>query len=200
MRALRFAALAASSLCSMAIEGGAPAGGDPDRAKQTSLSACNKIITNIARSATKLNETIHNAALLVAEHARNYGDTTPCASLVDAMPMSHRRSLLINWFDAFTPVGVAKDGKTGKMKAHLKGRADEREAMWKLAAGKATPFYAMPDVEREPDVPTYDTVHDNIVAFVKRIENKAKEIPNEDDQRRALAEVDRLKAAAVRAA
>ena len=166
-----------------------------DRAKQTSLSAINKVITNIARSAVKLNETIAAAALMCAEHAQAYGDTEQCVRLVDAMPLSHRRSLLINWFDAFTPVGIGKDGKTGRMKGHLKGKADERDKMWNLDAGKATPFYAMPDVEREPDVPTYDTIHSNVVAFIKRIETKAGNIPNEDEKQRALGEVAALRKA-----
>lgn len=165
------------------------------REQATSLAACNKIINNIARSAVKLNETIANACLMAAEHAKSFGDTTPCAALVDALPMSHRRSLLINWFDAFTPVGIAKDGKTGKMKGHLKGKTEERDKMWNLAAGKATPFYAMPDVEREPDVPTFETLHNNVLAFVKRIEKKAEQIENLEDRAKAEAEVQKLKAA-----
>lgn len=166
-----------------------------ERAKQTSLAAINKLITGIARSAVKLNDSIHNCALMAAEHAKNYGDTDQCARLADALPMSHRRSLLINWFDAFTPIGIQKDGKTGKMKGHLKGKAEEREKMWNLPAGKATPFFAMPDVPREPDVPTFQSLHNNIVAFVKRIEKKASEIPNEGDRVKAEAEVEKLKAA-----
>lgn len=174
-----------------------PPQGDNKAAREqaNSLAACNKIIKGIARSATKLNETIHNAALMTAQHARNFGDTTPCAALVDALPMSHRRSLLINWFDAFTPVGIAKDGKTQKMKGHLKGKTEERDAMWKLDAGKATPFYAMPDVEREPDVPTFESVHNNVIAFIKRIEKKAADIPNEEERRRAEEEIGKLKGA-----
>lgn len=172
-----------------------------ERAQANSASACKKIITSIARSAVKLNETIHNAALLVSEHARNFGDTTQAALLVDAVPLSHRRSLIINWFDAFTPISVGKDGKTGNMKAHLKGKAEERDAMWQLEAGKATPFYAMPEAAKEPDMPTYDSVLDNVVAFVKRMENKVKgtqTVPGIQDaaeREKAQGVIDNLKAA-----
>lgn len=171
-----------------------------EREQANSLATCNKMIKGIARSAVKLNETIHATALLTAAHAKNFGDTTPCAALVDALPMSHRRSLLINWFDAFTPVGIAKDGKTQKMKGHLKGKSEERDKMWNLDAGKATPFYAMPDVEREPDVPTFESIHNNVVAFIKRIDKKVESIEDQDERRKAEAEVAKLKQAVAVAA
>lgn len=173
-----------------------------DRQKATSLATINKAIGSIARSAVKLNETIHNTAQMCAEHAKTYGDTDQCARLVDAMPMSHRRSLLIQWFDAFTPIGIGKDNKTGKMKGHLKGKAEERDAMWNLAPAKATPFYAMPDVEREPEVPTYDDIHTNVVSFVKRLETMITKgsgnklpMPEGEEKNKALAEVEALKQA-----
>lgn len=164
-------------------------------AKDDSLKSINKAIKAITGSAVKLNNLIHETALACAAHAKTYGDTDQCARLVDAMPMSHRRSLLINWFDSFTPVGIQKNAKTGQMKAHLKGKTEERDKMWNIDAGKATPFYAMPDVEREPDVPTYESVHNNIVAFVKRMEKKADEIANDDQKQAALEEIAALKQA-----
>lgn len=161
-------------------------------AQATSLASINKLIVNIARSAVKLNETIHAASLQCMDHAKTYGDTTPAARLVDALPMSHRRSLVINWFAAFSPVSIGKD-KTGKMKAHLSGKEEDR--VWNTEAAKATPFYAMPEAQNEPDVPTYESVHSNVVQFIKRMETKAAKIADEADKAKALAEIVNIKAA-----
>lgn len=168
---------------------------EAERKKATSLTQINKMIGSIARSAVKLNETIANTALMCLQHAKDFGDASPAARLVDALPVSHRRSLVINWFGQFSPVVIGKDGKTGKMKAHLKGTAEERDKMWMVAEAKATPFYAMPEAEREPDVPTYEAIHDNIVSFVKRIKTRAEKIENADDQKKAFDEIGKLEAA-----
>ncbi len=53
----------------------------------------------------------------------------------------------------------------------------------------------MPDVAREPDVPTFESIHSNVVAFVKRMETKAEKIENADDRAKADAEIGKLKAA-----
>lgn len=166
-----------------------------NRARQVSLAAIDKSIGAISKSASKLNEVIHATAIMCAEHAFTYGDTDQCARLVDALPMSYRRSLLIGWYEAFTPVAIAKDAKLGRMKGHLKGKTEERANMWNIEAGKATPFYAMPDAKNEPDVPTFESIHSNVVAFIKRIETKAGSIQNEDEKKRALEEVAALRKA-----
>jgi hypothetical protein len=168
---------------------------EAERAKVTSLSTINKMISGIQRSAVKLNETIHATALLCVQHAKDYGDASPAARLVDALPTSHRRSLVINWFGQFSPITIGKDGKTDKMKAHLRGNAEEREKMWMIAEAKATPFYAMPEAEREPDVPTYEGIHNNILSFIKRQETRVEKIENEDEKQKAAAEVAALKKA-----
>ena len=162
---------------------------DAERQKQTSLAAINKMITSIARSAQKLNESIHNAGLMVMQHAKDFGDTSPAARLVDALPMSHRRSLLINWFGQFSPIVVGKDAKTEKMKAHLKGTADERNKLWMLDEAKATPFWALPEAQREPDVPSYNGIHNNIVSMIDRNLTKADSIPDENEKQKAKAEL-----------
>lgn len=165
---------------------------DPKFAEQNSLKAILRDVKSLAGALAKANDNIHALAIRCMEHSQNYGDcNNTAAKLVDALPVSHRRSLLINWFAAFSPISIAKDGKTGNMKAHLSGKQEER--VWNIEGAKATPFYAMPDAEREPDVPTYESVHNNVVAFIKRIEKKAQDIENPDDRKKALDEVDQIK-------
>lgn len=171
-----------------------------DRAKATSLTNINKLIGNIARSAVKLNESIHNCAIMCFEHAENYGDCDPAARLVDAMPKSHRRSLLIGWFTTYSPIRIARSAKTDAMKGHLAGKADAKKGEegyrdWDINGAKATPFFAMPEAQREPDVPTYESLHENIVSFVKRMKTKSEKIEDEADKKKAEAEIEKLEAA-----
>jgi hypothetical protein len=158
-------------------------------AKNTSLKAINARIKSIAGTAAQLNNTIHNTAVACAEHALAYGDTDQCARLLDALPTSHRRSLLISWFEGFTAIGLGKNAKSGLMKAHLRGKAEERDAMWNIEAGKATPFYAMPEAENEPDVPTLASINSNVIAFIKRMNDKADKIVNPDERTLAKLEI-----------
>jgi hypothetical protein len=151
-------------------------------AKADSEKLLRKNIKAVAGSAVKLNDLIHNTAMQAAEHAKEYGDTNFCASLVDAMPMSHRRSLLISWFEAFSPIRVAKNNKSGLMKAHLAGKAEERDEMWQLDLGRETPFYSDAftggATAQEPDVPTLESITNNVVSFTKRLEATINGTPN----------------------
>ena len=157
----------------------------------TSLKRINTSIGNIAKSAAKLQDHIHQTALLCFQHASDYGDCSPCARLVDAIPMSHRRSLLINWFARYSPIKIAKDAKKNVMKAHLSGNKDERE--WLFDEAKANPFFALPEAEREPDVPlTFEGFRNNVINMVERLKAKAKKIEDKKEQDLALAEIDKL--------
>lgn len=171
------------------------------RAEQTSLNAINKAINGIKRSAVKLNEAIHNTGIMIMEHTKTFGDATAAGRLVDSLPMTHRRKLIIDWFDAFSPIGVNKDAKSGGMKGFLRGKTEERDALWNIEGAKATPFYAMPDAKREPDIPTYEAIHNNIISFTKRLETRINGtentpgMPEGDEKKKALAEVEALKKA-----
>lgn len=169
-------------------------------AQAASEAAINRLIASISRSATKLNEAIHNAAVLCIEHASNFGDCTSSARLVDAMPKSHRRSLLIEWFRLYSPISIAKNPKSDKMKAHLRGKADANKddegfRKWDLEGAKATPFYAIEAANKEPDVPTLVTISENIHRFIARTQKQAEKIANDDDKAEALKRLDALKKA-----
>lgn len=162
--------------------------------KATNEAKLIKDIATLKGALAKANESIHGLAVRCMEHAQNYGEVNNTAArLVDALPMSHRRNLLINWFSAFSPVTIGKDAKSGNMKGHLAGKQEER--VWNIEAAKATPFYAMPEAQREPEVPTYDSIHDNVVAFIKRMEKKAADIADNEGKDKALTEIGKLKRA-----
>ena len=164
----------------------------PNAAEGVSRSALQKDIRLLSGALTKVNLSIHTLAIRCMEHAFTYGDVmNTAAALVDAIPTSMRRSLVIDWFGHFSPITLGKDAKTGKMRGHLKGVQAER--VWNIEAAKATPFYAMVGSPEEPNVPTYESIHDNIIAFVKRMVTAVEKIPNEGDKAKALLEVTKLK-------
>jgi hypothetical protein len=177
----------------------------PNAQEAQSLKVIQTGIKGIARNAAKLNEDIHKMGILCMEHVQNFGDVlNTAARLVDAMPMSHRRSLLIQWFEAFSPIRIAKKGDS--MTGHLSGKNDAKKGEegfrdWNIEAAKATPFYAMPQAASEPDVPTYESIHSNVVAFVKRLENRingtnnAPGMPDGEDKVKAQAELAKLREA-----
>lgn len=158
--------------------------------ESTSNAAINKAIKSIATTAAKLNIAIHDCAVMCMTHAREYGDASGAARLVDAMPMSHRRSLLISWFGKNSPVTIEKNAKTGLMKAHLAGKAEER--VWNIEAAKATPFFDMPEAAKEPEVPTFDGLVSNVYAFIAKTKKAAEAIKDADDKAHALALVENL--------
>lgn len=179
---------------------------DKKKMEADSRATINKRIAHVKKTATAILAYIHETALMCMEHAQNYGDTSLAANLVDSIPLAYRRALVINWFDTFSPISIAKDGKTGKMKGHLKGKADagpkdEGYRDWQIEPAKATPFYAMPEVQNEPDVPTYETIHKNVVSFIKRMRkqiegtNERPGIQDGNEKEKALAEIAKLEEA-----
>lgn len=165
--------------------------------EKTSSRKINKQIGAISRSAKKLNDAIHECALACLIHAKNYNDCTGFKRLLDALPGTHRTSLLIKWAGLYSPISVGKDNK-GKLKAHLKGKAEERK--WLVDEARANPFFDMPEAKKgDPEIPTYDGFRGNVIAFVKKAAKIATAIGNDDDREKALAEVSALsKATGVR--
>ena len=161
--------------------------------QQSSLRAINGRIANIAKVAGKLNVSIHETAILVMQHSHAFGDCSAAARLVDAMPMSHRRGLLIKWFKTYSPISVAKSDKTKAIKAHLSGKAEERT--WRIDEAKANPFFSMTGIEDEPDMPSYESIHNNVVSYLERMKKMTDKIENATDKARALEELAKLKTA-----
>jgi hypothetical protein len=174
--------------------------------EQNSLKAIAKMVRGISQSAVKLNEAIAATAVLCIEHAQNYGDVNNTAvRLCEALPMTHRRNLLIEWFAAFSPITIAKKGNV--LKGHLAGKAEDR--VWNIEGARATPFYTFNQdrINQEPDMPTYESLHSNVVAFVSRLEKvidgTPKKAPGEagykprmpdgPDRDKAVAELNALK-------
>jgi hypothetical protein len=122
-----------------------------------------KIDGNIKRVVTngqKLNVLIHETAVLIANHAKEHGDCTRALTLVKAMPASMRRTMLIKWFDTFTPIRVllAAD-KVGILKDTAKTFVP-----FDVEAGDAKPFYELAE-----ETPEKEYSFDKLVAMVEQL-------------------------------
>jgi hypothetical protein len=138
-----------------------------------SLKIIQKNIKAITTNAAKLNVMIHDTAVLIAEHALAHGDCTPAQGLVNAMPASMRRTMLVMWFDKFTPIVVKADNPAWNSKMHKEG--SKLFVPFDIEAGRATPFYEL--AEQNPEGKTLDfaALVKMVEAIGKRIEKKIEE-------------------------
>ena len=141
--------------------------------EQTSNKAINKSIDRVRTNATALNELIHTTGLLVMAHASQYNDVTGAARLIDAMPKSHRRGLMMTWFERYSPIIV--ESKAGAIKAHQAKDGSAKAKRYDIDGATANPFYAMPEVNVEPDMFTIEDANEAIERIVKRIEKQLKD-------------------------
>src|ERR1700747_2422476 len=116
-------------------------------------------IVLVRTNSAALNELIQNTAMDILEHARQHKDCTRAQQLVNAMPRSFRRSILIEWFATFSPI-VTKDSDDWNAKMHKPDSKLFRP--FDLEGAAAKPWYEM--AEDKPEK-TYD-----FAALVKMVE------------------------------
>jgi hypothetical protein len=126
-----------------------------------SLKIIDRNIRTITTNVKKLNELIHTTAVLIMAHAEQHGDCTRALTLVKAMPASFRRSMLIKWFEEYSPIRVSvTNDRVGILPKTAKNYRD-----FDVKAGTETPFYEI--AERNPEK-EYD-----FDALVKMVESLA---------------------------
>lgn len=65
----------------------------------------------------KINQYVHETAMLILNHAKEHGDCSTAQGLVNAMPRSARKLALVSWFSKFSPI-VVKDDDNWVAKMH----------------------------------------------------------------------------------
>lgn len=155
-------------------------------AEQTSLKAINSNISKIRGAGSKLNDAIHTTGLMILAHSQAYNDCTGAARLVDAMPKTHRRALVIKWFEMFSPIVIDKKGD--QMNAHLAKDGSPKNKKYNIEGAKANPFHNLPEVQNEPGLFTFEDLQDAINRLVARAERMLK------DNRVAAGDIDTVKA------
>lgn len=126
-------------------------------------------IVSIARNAETMNADIQTIAVAILEHAQAHGDCTRALRLVQALPKSFRRNLLITWFATYSPIGMnVNTGKVGFHKANSK-----LFRPFDIKTAKTVMWYNQPQQEAEdlPDTTIVD-VREAVSKLVKRLQKK----------------------------
>src|ERR1043165_3049061 len=83
----------------------------------SSLKAIDRNIRNIAVKGAALNELIQQTAVDIIRHAQAHGDCSRALKLVQAMPVSFRRTKVVKFFAEYSPIQMdVKKGKVGLRK------------------------------------------------------------------------------------
>lgn len=104
----------------------------------------------ILKSGVELNELIQKVAVAIVLHASVHGDCTRALKLVQAMPKSFRRNLLITWFATYSPIGM--NLSTGKCGLHRETSKLYRP--FDVDGAKITPWYNQPQAAEEDALDT----------------------------------------------
>jgi hypothetical protein len=148
---------------------------------QTSSRQVNGAIKAVRTSADKYNKNVQTAIELIIAHADLYGDCTGAGRLLEAMPRSNRRSLVISHFADYSPINVRK-GKEGEgFTATLRKQDDTKYKPFNLEGVKANLWHMRPEAQTLPDTVTYQTVIDDFDKFCQAEHRKGEKVKAEAD-------------------
>lgn len=133
------------------------------------LKTINKRIAYIMRNTASMNVYVQETAVGILEHAKETGDCTAALRLVQALPKSYRRGLLINWFGAYSPIGM--NVGTGKVGFHRPEAKAFRP--FDIDAARINPWYDSAEANREdlPDTTT-DEAQKKIFGVAKGLQKR----------------------------
>lgn len=156
-----------------------------------SLKTIDGNIKRIVTNAAKLNQLIHTTAMLIVEHAKEHGDCTRAQTLVNAMPASMRKTMLVLWFSTFTPIVVKADDTAWNAKMHKEGT--KLFVPFDLDAARETPFFTLAEQNPEAKILDFAALVKLVEGLGKRIESKIeKGEVKEEDKASAKAIADRI--------
>lgn len=149
----------------------------------------------------KVNQYVHETAMLIVGHAKEHGDCSTAQGLVMAMPASIRREMLILWFRKFTPIVVKNDDK---WVAKMHPKESKLFVEWDLEAAEKTPFFALAEQNKEREPLDLEGLINLVARVAKQIETKIEKgeiVPEEIATAEALAaQIKRIKVKHVAAA
>jgi hypothetical protein len=163
---------------------------------KTSSQQINKLIKSVKTYGDKYNQCVQAAIVAIIRHANDYGDCTGAARLVDAMPRSNRRQLVVDHFAQYSPINVLKDDKTKLFKATLRKPESKNYNPFDIEGVKANNWWERSGAERLPDVVNFDTLRSKMLAYFESLLKKAEEVENEADRADAIAFIKSVRSAA----
>lgn len=146
---------------------------------KTSSRKVNGLIQQVKTSANRYNGLVQAAIVAIIVHAKDYGDCTGAARLLEAMPRSNRRSLAIAHFTQFSPIAVQK-GKDKKFSAHFRKPEAKDYNAFNIDGVRANNWWERPESEKLEDVVTFESSREALNKFLGSLETKADKASNED--------------------
>lgn len=142
------------------------------------------------------NTYIHDTAMMISLHAApkdassdasGSGNCTRAVKLVRNMPASMRRTMMILWFETFTPIRIKLSDNGDRCEydpKYKKLTPEDKLSWWKLEEAAETAFYDLADTVNETDK-TY-----NLAALLEMIKRVSKQITSKiDDGKVAVADL-----------
>lgn len=143
----------------------------------SALKNIDRNIRTITTNAAKLNMLIHTTGIMVLEHAKEHRDCTRALALVKAMPASMRRTMLVLWFETYSPIRIREaNDKVGILKEAAKGYTD-----WNIEGAKEMPFFELANQNPEKSY-SFDDLVKMVERLSKQIEKKIADgkVPEDD--------------------
>lgn len=126
----------------------------------------------------KINQYVHETAMLIIGHAKEHGDCSTAQGLINAMPQSARKLALLTWFTSYTPI-VVKDDAKWESKMHK-----PESKMYKpfdLEGAEANPWFTLADAMGAEKPPVdYSGMLAWLEAQAKQWEKKAEDATKVD--------------------
>lgn len=143
-----------------------------------------KGIAWVRSTGAKFDAMVHAIAVAILVHAKDTGDCSRMAKLVEAMPRSSRRAALIRWTTAFSPVAVTQDKTKGTFRAKLRRVGDKNYNPFNIDGARANPYY---DWDKSEDnalaaLLVAADANDKIIKLADYLENKVNEGKVKADQ------------------
>lgn len=125
-------------------------------------------IKSIITAAVKFQERIQELAVECIAHAKEHGDATLIADLVNGLPNGQRTESLREWVHEYSPIRIKKDGGCGILKKEAKGFTD-----WNLEAAAENPYYKNRETVKKPL--TLEALVKMAEGMVKRVDKAEEE-------------------------
>lgn len=144
-----------------------------------SLKIIKRRVAMVTTNTAKLNDFIHDTAVMIVDHAREHGDSTQALALCLAMPKSYRRSMLVNWFTLVSPINVNIPKETVSLR-----KPDAKQyAFFDMDKANAVKWFELEPEKKETGEPAtlVTQVYDSFTSFIERMEKKIINAKDEDD-------------------
>lgn len=136
----------------------------------TSLSAINNNIALIRKNSNAFRELLQNTLVLIATHAKETGDCSAMARLMnDGLTNWYRRGPICDYVRDFTPILVTFKAGVAQVKFEEK---DQRKP-FNIEGMRATPFWDHKSLNRDNELPLdADAIDTNVTKLADKLQKK----------------------------